>query len=124
MSDTLTFLETFPDTAVHSTPNAEMRRYRGDTVAVWRTTMQPGSAGPVHTVDREQVIVVLSGELTATVRDQTVLAGPGDALLLPAGVVRQLRNEGSGPTVTLTSAVPGGRAQVGDNDAVIVPWSA
>ena len=93
-------------------------------VAVWRSTTAPGTAGPVHRIDREQVLVVIEGTLSVTIGDATAEAGPGDAVLLAAGVVRQLRNDGSVPVVTITSAIPGSLATVGDGEAVIVPWSA
>lgn len=85
---------------------------------------RPGTAGPVHRIDREQVLVVIEGTLSVTIGDATAEAGPGDAVLLAAGVVRQLRNDGSVPVVTITSAIPGSLATVGDGEAVIVPWSA
>lgn len=117
-------LTSLDSTTVHSTPAAEMRRYPGTAVAVWRSTLPPVSAGPVHTIDIEQVVVVVEGTLSATVEGTTVAAGPGDAVLLPASAVRQLRNDGPGPVVTITSALPGSRARVGDGDPVPVPWSA
>lgn len=116
-------LNPLSSTTLHATPNAEMRRYAGASVAVWRTTLPPGGAGPVHTIDREQIVVVLDGELSATVGETTLSAHPGDAVVLPAGVVRQVRNDGATPAVTLTSALPGSRAQVGDATPVDVPWS-
>lgn len=117
-------LTTISCTQLHSTPSAEMRRYPGADVAVWRTTTQPGSAGPVHEIDREQIVVVVEGTLSVTIDGTTVVAEPGDAVLLPAGAVRQLRNDGNDHVVTLTCAVPGGRARVGAAEPVSVPWSA
>lgn len=111
-------------TPAHTTPAAEMRRYPGSAVAVWRTTTAPGTAGPVHRIDREQIVVVVDGTLSVTIADAAFEAGAGDAVLLAAGAVRQLRNDGSVPVVTITSAVPGSLATVGDGDAVTVPWSA
>lgn len=111
-------------TPLHATPAAEMRRYPGSAIAVWRTTTQPATAGPVHRIDREQVVVVVEGALSVTIDDTTVEARPGDAVVLPAGAERQLRNDGPEPVVTITSAVPGSQATVGDGDAVTVPWSA
>jgi mannose-6-phosphate isomerase-like protein (cupin superfamily) len=111
-------------TPIHATAAAEMRRYPGSAIAVWRTTTAPDTAGPVHRIDREQVVVVVEGSLSVTIDDTTVEARPGDAVVLPAGAARQLRNDGSIPVVTITSALPGSQATVGDGDAVTVPWSA
>lgn len=116
-------ITTLSDTRLHATPNAEMRRYPGSSVAVWQTTMDPGAVGPVHRIDREQVVVVLAGRLDATIDDREDTAGPGDAVLLPAGSVRQLRNQGAEPLVTITCALPGSLATVGAGEPVSVPWS-
>lgn len=110
-------------TTLHATPNAEMRRYAGADVAVWRTDLPPSAAGPVHTIDREQVVVVIDGELTAVVAGETLVVRPGDAVVLAGGVVRQLRNEGVDRVVTLTSALPGALARVADGEPVSVPWA-
>ena len=117
-------LATLHSTPSHTTPAAEMRRYPGSAIAVWHTTTAPDTAGPVHRIDREQVLVVVEGTLSVTVDDTTVNAQPGDAVVLPAGAVRQLRNDGPVPVVTITSAIPGSQATVGDGDAITVPWSA
>lgn len=115
---------TLNSTPAHTTPAAEMRRYPGSAVAVWRSTTAPGTAGPVHRIDREQVLVVIEGTLSATVDHTEVNAAPGDAVVLPAGAVRQLRNDGPVPVITITCAIPGSQATVGDGDPVTVPWSA
>jgi mannose-6-phosphate isomerase-like protein (cupin superfamily) len=102
-----------------------MRRYAGSAVAVWRSTTAPGTAGPLHRIDREHVLVVVEGTLSVTIDGTAVVdAVPGDAVVLPAGTARQLRNDGSVPVVTITCAIPGSRATVGDGDPVVVPWSA
>lgn len=111
-------------TPVHTTPTAEMRRSPGSTVAVWRTSSRPGSAGPVHRIDREQVVVVVEGELSATIDGVAQVASAGDAVVLPAGSLRGLRNAGRSTLVTLTAAVPGSAARIDDGDPVVVPWSA
>ncbi len=110
--------------SLHETPNAVMRRYPGTSIAVWRTDMAPGAAGPRHVVDTEQVLVVLEGRLHATVGDAVHTLEAGDAVTLPAQVLRQLANPHDAPAVTLTASVPGGMARVGDADPVPVPWAA
>lgn len=117
-------IATLDSTPIHATPAAEMRRYPGSAIAVWRTTTAPSTAGPLHRIDREQVVVIVEGTLSVTVDDATFEAQPGDAVVLPAGATRQLRNDGSVPAITVTSAIPGSHATVGDGDTVAVPWSA
>ena len=109
---------------VHTTPNAEMRRYPGETLAVWRTSMAAGATGPRHTIDREHAVVVLAGELHAEVDGAVQVVPAGEAIAIPAGAERQLANRGSSPLVTLTAALPGSIARVGDGDPVAVPWAS
>lgn len=114
---------TLDDTAVHATPNATMRRYPGTGVALWRTEMAPSASGPCHRIDTDQVVVVVEGGLDVHLAGEVRPLGPGDAVLLPAGQDRQLVAGGDG-AVTLSAALPGGVAQVGDGDPVVVPWAA
>ena len=107
----------------HTTPNATMRRYAGATIAVWRTEMAPGAIGPLHTIDREQTLVVVEGELTATIAGAVVVAQAGDAVSIPPGVERQLANHGAAMAVAVVAALPGGVARVGDGDPVVIPWA-
>ncbi|HEU4568916.1 MAG TPA: cupin domain-containing protein [Marmoricola sp.] len=110
------------------TPAATMRTYASPSgpgqasIAVWRTTMEPGTAGPLHAVSEDQVLVVLEGGLDALVDGAEHALGPNDALVLPAGVQRRL-TAGSEGAVTLWASRPGATARVGDGDPVPVPWA-
>lgn len=111
------------DTETHVTPNATMRRYPGSEVALWRTEMAPDARGPLHRIDVDQVVVVLEGSLEVTLDGELRAMGPGDSVLLPAGLERQLV-AGQAGVVTVSSALPGGVAQVADGEPVVVPWAA
>jgi quercetin dioxygenase-like cupin family protein len=113
---------------VVETPAATMRTYASPTTArrapfaVWRTEMKPGSAGPVHTVDVDQVVVVVDGTLVAHVGGQAEEVPPGDSVLLPAGIARRLV-AGSSGVVTLTTSTPGAMATAVGAVPVPVPWA-
>ncbi len=116
------------DAAVFETANAVMRTYASPTVgdnsvAVWRTEMAAGAAGPLHATDVEQVVVVVEGRLEAVVDGVERILAAGDAVVLPPGTPRRLSNAGDGTVVTLTAAHPGAQATVGDADPVPVPWA-
>lgn len=114
---------------VTATAAATMRTFASPTtdapvpLAVWRTEMAPGSVGPVHRVDRDQVVVVVAGRLTADVDGEPTSVSAGDALLLPTGARRQLSASGSAALVTITASLPGASAVVGNGDPVPVPWA-
>ena len=114
---------------VVETPAATMRTYASPTtesrapLAVWRTEMAAGAAGPVHVVDVDQVVVVVSGSLTAEVGGAEFVVPPGDSALLPADAERRL-TAGPEGLVTVTASLPGGTARVGAGDPVPVPWAS
>lgn len=114
--------------AEFKTPNATMRTYAspehgGSTVAVWRTEMAPGAAGPTHILSTEQIIVVLRGRLTLVYDDETVTLGAGDSVTVPADVPRQVRNDTDELLLTVSAALPNVTASAGDADPVPVPWT-
>jgi quercetin dioxygenase-like cupin family protein len=46
----------------------------------------------IHSHDAEQVIVVMEGSMTVEVEGQRAIVEPGDAVVIPHGVVHQLHN--------------------------------
>ena len=55
-------------------------------VAAWRVRFAPGHPSPAHSLTREETFLVLSGSVSARFADHVETAGPGDALIVPAGV--------------------------------------
>jgi quercetin dioxygenase-like cupin family protein len=111
------------------TPNAVMRTYAspsltGSELAVWRTEMQPGAAGPPHAASGEQVLVVLDGELTVAVRGRTAVLARGDSVAIPAGAERRLTNAGPRPVAFLACSTPAPTATVGGGEPQPIPWAA
>ena len=110
------------------TPAATMRTYASPSgpapasIAVWRTEMAAGAAGPLHTVSEDQVLVLVQGSLSATVGDEQLDLRADDAVVLPAGAARRLTAGPDGATAVVSS-VPGATAHVGDGDPVPVPWA-
>src|SRR4029453_11012556 len=51
--------------------------------SVWRLTLAPGAPGSEHSVDREEVLVVLAGRAVATIDGADHPLRPGDALVVP-----------------------------------------
>ena len=119
---------TTAEATLFETPNARMWTYaspdvNGSALAVWRTEMDPGAAGPWHTVDTQQVLVGLEGEVTVAVDGEERTLAAGDALTLPAGTERQVSNRGERPAATLTCAQPGANATPRGKEPVPIPWA-
>jgi quercetin dioxygenase-like cupin family protein len=59
--------------------------------------LPPGGGPDLHRHPYEEVFVVLAGEVTFTLGDETRVAHAGDFLSAPPGVPHRFENTGSGP---------------------------
>jgi quercetin dioxygenase-like cupin family protein len=95
----------------------------GVEVSTWRVELGAESATPVHIIDREQVWMPLSGEFEIEVEGKTGHAKAGQAIIVPAGAVRQLKAVG-GPAEALVAMAVGGKAMMpGSEDKIPLPWA-
>jgi quercetin dioxygenase-like cupin family protein len=91
------------------TPNGVMTTFATPTqggtegIAVWRVDMAPGRTGPLHAFDTEQVWTFLDGAATVDLDGRTLEAGPGDTLVLPADLPRQMTTGDSGFTAVVAA---------------------
>lgn len=91
-------------------------------LAVWTLEAAPGAHGAPHTLDREEIFVVESGRIAATVDGEAVALGAGDALVVPAGALFELRAEEPARLTVCTSA--GVQARLASGGAAFPPpWA-
>ncbi len=57
----------------------------------------PGQCASLHRHDYEEIFIVHAGRGTYTVGDATVEAGPGEVVVLPAGIPHRFVNHGTEP---------------------------
>jgi quercetin dioxygenase-like cupin family protein len=110
------------------TPNAVMTTLASPTqgcaaTAVWRVDMQPGQRGPLHAVDTEQVWTVLDGRARVVLGADAIDIGPGDTLVMPADVPRQITADAAAGVVLIGIAPAGVRAYVSDGSTVDANWA-
>ena len=115
------------DAPVFETPNARMHTLAspsrgGRELALWRVEMEGGQSGPEHSVDREQVWVVLEGRMQATIDGRTETAQAGDTLLLPVDVTRQIRAQDKLLAIVASAAAPHVTTQTQGTRPL--PWAA
>jgi mannose-6-phosphate isomerase-like protein (cupin superfamily) len=99
---------------------ASPSRGASDT-AVWRVRFHADVPSPPHSLTREEVFVVLEGELTARFAGREETAAAGDVLIVPRGERFSLVSRGA-PAQAICALPVGGQAQIGDA-AVTPPWA-
>ncbi|GAB2564609.1 hypothetical protein GCM10027269_18790 [Kribbella endophytica] len=112
---------------VTETPNAVMTTYASPTLgseglSVWRVEMKATAQGPVHVMDSEQVWTGLSGHARISVGADEVELKPGEAVVLPAGIERQVT--ATGDFAALVAGYGNAKAMVPgeDTDRGTPPW--
>ncbi|MGW0432845.1 cupin domain-containing protein [Micromonospora sp. NPDC003197] len=111
-----------------TTPGGVMTALAGPTqgsteLSTWRVRMAPDGQGPVHSIDREQVWMLLTGSVSIAVDGTARTVSAGQAAVLPAGVVRQVTVD-EGPVEALVCMPIGGQAFVPGNDEPRqLPWA-
>jgi quercetin dioxygenase-like cupin family protein len=64
----------------------EFRPVTSDTVRTNFVAFEPGATAPMHHHVEQQIAIILSGELTFTVGDETKVMHAGDCVVIPPNV--------------------------------------
>ncbi len=91
--------------------------------SVWRLSIAPGTPGVEHSVDREEIFVVLHGQAVATLDGQSHDVRAGDALIVPAHVSFSLANRSTEPFEAIAALPVGGRASMTAGEPFSPPWT-
>jgi quercetin dioxygenase-like cupin family protein len=113
------------DVRVSVTPNATMTTLSspslsGSAHSLWRTTMEPGQRGPLHSLDVEQVWTVLAGTPRIVVEGQQYSLSAGDTLRISAGAMRQVFADDAATFVVCGDGAA--RATPANGESVAPPW--
>ena len=100
-------------------PKVRLHAIGGEQVLLCRVTYEPGTSVRRHAHDRtEQVMVVLDGDVTMTVGDETRTLGAGDVVVVNRGLEHELRSEGGCTFFEALAPVP--LDHVGDRERDLV----
>lgn len=91
-------------------------------LCAWRLEVAAGSAGVPHHVSREEVLLVLTGELTATIEQAVSTVRAGDVLLVPAGARFGVDNVSDAPATAWVTTSIGLQATLPDGTSISPPW--
>jgi len=91
-------------------------------LCTWKLTVDPGVRGDApHTVDRDEVFLVLSGSVQVTPDGDKL--DPGDVVVVPAGEPIALTNLGSGPAELYVAITVGFTGTLADGTTIQPPWA-
>jgi quercetin dioxygenase-like cupin family protein len=91
-------------------------------LCAWRLEVPPGQVGAPHRPTREEVLLVLDGDLAVTLDGQTTPVAAGDVVLVPAGA--ELRVDGGTAVASVwVTTSPGLEAELADGTRLTPPWA-
>jgi quercetin dioxygenase-like cupin family protein len=113
------------DVRISVTPNATMTTLSspslsGSAHSLWRTSMEPGQRGPLHSFDVEQIWTVLAGTPRIVVEGREYLLSVGDTLRISAGAMRQVIADEAATFVVCGDGAA--RATTANGESVAPPW--
>ncbi|WP_433160606.1 cupin domain-containing protein [Kribbella sp. CA-247076] len=91
-------------------------------LCTWKLAVEPGTGGgEPHTLDRDEVFMVLSGSVQVTPDGEKL--GPGDAVVVPAGEPIRLTNLGAEPAELYVAITAGFTGTMADGTTIQPPWA-
>ncbi|MCA9671092.1 MAG: cupin domain-containing protein [Myxococcales bacterium] len=117
-----------PQSPTHELPHARFTSLatpsRGSAeTSVWRVEIAAGSEPAPHSVTREEIFVVLSGEASVEIDGETRRACSGDAIVVPPDTLFSIANAGDTPLTLLCALPVGGQARLPDGEPFTPPWA-
>lgn len=106
---------TFHPLAVPSRGSAEL--------AIWALNLGPGVQSEAHSMDREEVFIVNSGRISATIAGEELTAEAGDAIIVPPNTVLELRNASADEPARATAVTSVGMLATLGGDTFPPPWA-
>ncbi|HVX31076.1 MAG TPA: cupin domain-containing protein [Nitrolancea sp.] len=92
-------------------------------LSVIRQQQQPGGRNPTHHHDREEIMVMLAGEIALFLDDEPRGLVRGDIAIIPANVAHRIENQGTEPAEWLLVAPSGVRFFQASGEEAFPEWS-
>lgn len=88
-------------------PGVHLRAIGGDQLLLCRVEYQPGKQVPRHSHPQtEQVMIILDGEVTVTIEQETRTLSKGDTVVINRGLEHELHSEGGCTFIEGLAPVP------------------
>ncbi len=92
-------------------------------LCAWRGEIPAGTKAPAHTVDREEILHLLTGELLITLDGRTERVGAGDTVVVNAGATLAVENPADLTATTWVTTFVGLAAVLPDGTRIAPPWA-
>lgn len=102
----------------YATPRSGSRE-----LCAWRGEIPAGTKAPVHTVNREEIFHLLSGELLITLDGHAERVTAGDTVIINPGVAFGVENPAGETAVSWVTTSIGLRAELADGSVITPPWA-
>jgi quercetin dioxygenase-like cupin family protein len=91
-------------------------------LCAWQLKVPAGLRGVAHRPTREEVLILLEGELTVTLDGIAAVLAAGDVVLVPADSELRLDGGTAGATAWVTTT-PGLEAVMANGSRIVPPWA-
>lgn len=91
-------------------------------LCAWRLRVPADLPGVAHRPTREEVLLVLDGDLRVTLDGVSSVLRPGDVVVVPADAEFQVGSGAAGATAWITTS-PGLEAVMADGTRMAPPWA-
>jgi quercetin dioxygenase-like cupin family protein len=92
-------------------------------LCAWRGEIPAGTKAPLHTVNREEIFHLLSGELLITLDGRTDRITAGDTVIINPGATLGVENPTAAVAVSWVTTSIGLEAELADGTRIVPPWA-
>ncbi|MCD7441798.1 cupin domain-containing protein [Streptomyces lincolnensis] len=92
-------------------------------LCAWRGEIPAGTKAPVHTVNREEILLLLVGELIVTLDGHTERIRAGDTVIVNPGTAFAVENPTDHTALTWVTTSIGLEAVLADGTRITPPWA-
>ncbi|MFJ5778291.1 cupin domain-containing protein [Streptomyces sp. NPDC093094] len=92
-------------------------------LCAWRGEIPAGTKAPAHTVSREEIFLLLIGELLITLDGRTERVTAGDTVIVGPGSTLAVENPTDHTAVSWVTTSVGLEAELADGTLLTPPWA-
>ncbi|MBL1086224.1 cupin domain-containing protein [Streptomyces actinomycinicus] len=92
-------------------------------LCAWRGEIPAGTRAPAHTVSREEIFLLLVGELLITLDGRAERISAGDTVIINPGATLTVENPTDHTAISWVTTSVGLEAQLTDGTTLTPPWA-